>query len=756
MYEAIFTQAKAEFRRRDHGIIAHTEIIVSPEDDMELRRLTLTNRSEMMRTIEVTTYTEPVLAKAEADLAHPAFSNLFIETELLGEALLASRRPRSNGEPRRWLVHLLALRGDHAATASPQSCETERVRFIGRGRSVANPQALVGAAAPLSGTLGAVLDPVLALRRTVTMAPGQRVVLDIVYAVAESYEGAAALAERYGDAHLADRARTLAVTHGQVVLAQLGISEVEVQAFARIAGSLVFASTHRRAASTAIMRNRRTRSGLWSNSISGDLPICLLRVGDGNRLDLVREVLRAHAWWRSHGLPVDLVILIEDPSLYRQELSERVISMVAASSQAPLIDRPAGVFVRRLDQVPEEDRHLLLAFARVVISDVGGTLQQYAERRLRPAFQAPRLQVQTMRGEPPAIVTPALDLLFNNGTGGFTPDGKEYIITLSPHTVTPAPWCNVLANPTFGTVVSESGAAYTWSENCHEFRLTPWRCDAVVDPAGEALYLRDEDTGLSWSPTVGPRRGIGTYVVRHGFGYTACNSDEEGIACELHQWVDAEDPVKHFSLNLVNRSRRTRRISVWLYLEWTLGELRERTAMHLATAHDDGVLLASNPIHDEFSGRCVFACASRRPTSWTCDRGEFLGRGGSPGNPAALSATTLLGRAGAGLDPCAALQVVIELDPRQEQQVVFTMGAGTSREHALALARTHSGATAAHASLGTVYEYWKKVLTTIQVKTSDPALDVLVNGWLPYQVIAARLYARSGFAQSGGDRKSVV
>ena len=750
MYEAIFTQAKAEFRRRDYGIIAHTEIIVSPEDDMELRRLTLTNRSETVRTIEVTTYAEPVLAPAAADLAHPAFSNLFIETELLGEALLASRRPRSTGEPRRWLVHLLAVRGQHAAGGSPQSCETERVQFIGRGRSSANPLALTGAAGPLSGTLGAVLDPVLALRRTVTLAPGERAVLDIVYAVAESYEGAAALAERYRDAHLADRARTLAVTHGQVVLAQLGISEAEVQAFARIAGSLVFASTHRRAGATAIMRNRRTRSGLWSNSISGDLPICLLRVGDGNRLDLVRELMRAHAWWRSHGLAVDLVILIEDPSVYRQELSERVIGMVAASSQSQLIDRPAGVFVRRIDQVPEEDRHLLLAFARVVISDVGGTLIQYAERRLRPAPQAPRLQVQAMRNESSAPIAPALDLLFNNGTGGFTPDGKEYIITLTPQTATPAPWCNVLANPGFGTVVSESGAAYTWSENCHEFRLTPWRCDAVVDPAGEALYLRDEDTGLSWSPTVGPRRGSGTYVVRHGFGYTACTSDEEGIACELHQWVDAVDPVKHFSLRLVNRSRRTRRISVWLYLEWTLGELRERTAMHLTTAHHDGVLVAANPIHDEFSGRCAFACASRRPTSWTCDRSEFLGRGGSPGNPAALSATTLLGRAGAGLDPCAALQVVIELDPRQEQQVVFTMGAGASRDHALALARMHGGATSAHASLSTVYEYWKQMLTTIQVKTSDPAFDVLANGWLPYQVIAARLYARSGFAQSGG------
>ena len=749
VYEAIFTQAKAEFRRTDRGIITHTEIIVSPEDDMELRRMTLTNRSDSVRTIEVTTYAEPVLAPAAADLAHPAFGNLFIETELLGEALLASRRPRAAGEPRPWLVHLLAVRGEQG-TQSELSCETERIRFLGRGRSVTNPLALAEAPGPLSGSLGAVLDPVLALRRTVELAPGARVILDIVYAAADSRAAAIALAERYRDAHLADRARSLAVTHGQVVLAQLGVSEAEVQAFARIAGSLVFASSHRRAASGAILRNRRTRSGLWSSGISGDLPICMLRIGDGSRLDLVRETVRAHAWWRSHGLAVDLVILIEDPSVYRQEVSERVVAVVAASAQIQLLDRPGGVFVRRIDQLPEEDRHLLVAFARVVISDAGGTLIQFAERRLRPALKAARLETSLSRSEHPPAPVPNHDLLFDNGTGGFTRDGKEYIITLGPHTATPAPWCNVLANPGFGTVVSERGAAYTWSENCHEFRLTPWRCDAVVDPAGEALYLRDEETGVAWSPTVGPRRGRGTYVVRHGFGYTACESSEEGIACELHQSVDATDPVKHFALRLVNRSRKPRRLTIWLYLEWTLGELRERTAMHLVTSHEDGVLLATNPVHDEFSGRCVFACASRRPLSWTCDRSEFLGRGGSPERPAALQARTLLGRAGAGLDPCAAIQVAIDLDPGQEQQVVFTLGAGTSREHALALAGAHQGVTAAGASLGTVYEYWKRVLTTVQVQTSDPALDVLINGWLPYQVIAARLYARSGFSQSGG------
>ena len=752
-YEAIFTQARAEFRRLDQGLATHTEIALSPEDDVELRRITLTNRSPVERTIELTTYSEPVLAPLLADLTHPSFSNLFVETEMLSdvEALLAARRPRRADEPRLWLVHLLLVR--EGESCGELSWETERRAFIGRGRSSALPAALCSAVGTaLSGGLGAVLDPALALRRMVRVPAGGRAVIDVIYAATDHRDTAVALAHRYRDAHLADRIFNLSWTHGQVVLAQLGVTELEAQVFGRLAGSLVLPSAHRRAPA-AILRNRRTRSGLWSHSISGDLPVMLLRVADGQRLELVRQTLRAHGWWRAGGLEVDLVILIEDHSVYRQELTERIIGLVAAGPAAGQLDRPGGIFVRRADQVPEEDRYLLAAVARLVITDAGGSLAQFAERRVRGDHPAPRLVASRGGRYDAPLPPPTFDLQQWNGLGGFTRDGREYIIVLPPGVSTPLPWCNVLANPEFGTVVSERGAAYSWAGNCHEFRLTPWRCDAVTDPHGEALYLRDDDTGAYWSPTPGPlsnKDSRSTRVVRHGFGYSVFMAGEQGIASELHMWVDPQEPVKHLRLQLVNRTRRTRKISAWYALDWTLGELRERTAGGLVTEHDDGVLYARNPLHDEYAQQSAFLTVNRRATSWTCDRSEFLGRGGSYAQPAALSAARLLGRSGAGLDPCAALQVTLELEPGQEQVLVFTLGCGRDRGHAAALAAAMRRHDAAPTSLNRVYDYWKDLLGRVQVKTSDTTLDLLANGWLAYQVIASRILARSGFSQSGG------
>ena len=756
-YEAIFTQARAEFRRLDRGIATHTEIAISPEDDVEVRRLTITNRSDDACMIELTTYSEPLLAPPAADLTHPSFSNLFVETELLSdaEALLASRRPRRTDEPRNWLVHLLVVREGEAV--GTLSWETDRRAFIGRGRSPASPVALTGTVgAPLGGerggALGAVLDPALALRRVLRIATGGRAVVDVVYAAADSREAAVALAHRYRDRHLADRVFSLSWTHGQVVLAQLGATEVEAQVFGRLAGALVLPTPHRRAPAE-IVRNRRTRSGLWSHSISGDLPVMLLRVSDGQRLELVRQTLRAHAWWRACGLEVDLVILIEDPSVYRQELTERVIGLVAGGPAAGQLDRPGGIFVRRSDQVPEEDRHLLAAVARLVITDAGGSLAQFADRRVRAESPAPRLSASRPGRHEAPLPPPAFDLQQWNGLGGFTRDGREYIIILPPGVTTPLPWCNVLANPGFGSVVSERGAAYTWAGNCHEYRLTPWRCDAVADPHGEALYLRDDETGACWSPMPGPsleRSTRSTRVVRHGFGYSVFMAGDEGIASELHLWVDATDPVKHLRLRLVNRSKRARRVSAFCEIDWTLGELRERTAAGLVTEHDDGVLYARNPLHDECAGQSAFLTVNRRAASWTCDRTEFLGRGGSTARPAALDAARLLGRAGAALDPCAALHVTVELEPGQEQVLVFTLGCGRDRGHATALATAHRRLDAASASLDRVYEHWKNLLGRVQVTTSDATLDLLANGWLTYQVIASRILARSGFSQSGG------
>jgi cellobiose phosphorylase len=750
-YQAIFTQSRAEFRRRDDRIDTHTEISVSPEDDIELRRITITNRTESPRTIEVTSYAEVVLAPQAHDLAHPAFNNLFVQTELVRnrQGIICTRRPRSADERPPWLMHLMTVGG---TTVGEASFETDRMRFIGRGRTLASPSAM-DRGARLSDSQGPVLDPVVSIRQAVLLQPNETVQVDMVTGAAESREAVRALMDKYHDHRLADRVFELAWTHNHILLQQLNASEADAQAYGRLAGSIVYASALRRAPASVLARNRRGQSGLWGYGISGDLPIVLVRIRDRTRIELVRQAVQAHAYWRLRGVSVDLVIWNEDDSVYRQELQDTIMDLVAASPEATLVDKPGGIFVRRGEQMSEEDRALLQTVARVVLLDEAGTLLEQVERRGRAEVTIPALKPLRRQAEPttPAEI-PRRDLAFFNGLGGFSRDGREYITILGPGQTTPAPWVNVIANSQFGTVVSETGSAYTWSENCHEFRLTPWYNDPVRDTSGEAIYIRDEETGRFWSPSPLPARGHNPYVARHGFGYSIFEYAEDGIVTELCLFVATDAPVKFTRLKITNRSGRRRQLSVTGYWEWALGELRDRTLMHVVTELDPatGALIAKNPYSPEFPDRVAFVDSSETIRSVSADRTEFFGRNGTPANPAALRRVRLSGRVGAGLDPCAAMQVQVALEDGQERDIVFILGAARGEEEARQLTNRFRWAASAQQALEAVWHYWSRSLGAVYFETPDPAVNFLANGWLVYQTLACRLWARTGFYQSGG------
>jgi len=749
-YEAVFLQGRAEFKRVDHDIESRTEIAVSPEDDVELRRVTLINRSRQSRIIELTSYAECVLAPADTDAAHPAFSKLFVQTRYDADkgALLCWRRPRSAGEHPPWFVHLATVRGNEVGTGS---FDSGRESFIGRNRSAAAPLALEQSG-PLAGNSGAVLDPIVSLRRTVVLQPGDTAIIDLIFGAADDEAGAVDLAARYRDRRLADRISGLGGTHSQVVLGQLGASEAEAQLYGRLASSVVFATPLRRAASNLLAANRHGQSGLWGFGISGDLPIVLLRLTDPARLDLVKQLVNAHTYWRLKGLAVDLVIWNEDHSVYRQAVAERIVGLIAAGVGAGMLDKPGGIFVRRADQMSDEDRTLFQTVARVVISDASGNLAQIVERRPKIEPPPPRLVPARGPGDDPAATrrVPS-DLRMFNGYGGFSADGREYVITLADGQVTPAPWVNVIANEHFGTVISESGAAYTWDGNCHERRLTPWSGDAVGDGCGEALYLRDEDSGRIWSPTPWPVRQ-GSYTVRHGFGYSVFEHQEAGIVSELTVFVAHDAPVKICRLRLRNTTRRPRRLTATGYVEWVLGEQRDRAAPYTVSEIDkrSGALIVRNHYAVDRPERLGFFAVSETLRTVTADRGEFIGRCGSLRQPAALARTRLSGRTGPGLDPCGALMVPLELPEGAEREVVFLLGAGDSNEAIAALVQRLSGRAVVASALEAVQAQWRRLLGTVQVETPEPSVDLLTNGWLMYQVIACRMWARSGFYQSGG------
>ena len=751
-YEAIFMQARAEFRQRHAGLEIHTEISVSPEDDVEVRRVTLTNHSHARRTIELTSYAEVVLALPAADAAHPAFSNLFVQTEFVGPhpALLCTRRPRSEGEQPPWLLNLMVGQGGEQGEIS---CETDRARFIGRGRTLARPAAMLKAT-PLSNTAGSVLDPIIALRRTITLAAHETARVDFVLGMTENREAALALVEKYHNPRMADRALELAWTHSQVTLRHLNASEAEAQLYASLASALIYANPARRATPGVLLSNRRGQSGLWSYGISGDAPIVLLRISDAAKIEIVQQLIQAHSYWRMKGLAVELVILNEDSSVYRQPLHERIISLIASGIEAQMMDKPGGIFVRRMEQVSSEDRVLLQSVARLVLLDDQGSLAEQLERPGNPEPLIPALTPNRspFRDSHQFAPLPPRELLFHNGLGGFTPDGREYVITLAPDQMTPLPWVNVLANPYFGTVVSETGGAYTWVENCHEFRLTPWNNDPITDTTGEAFYIRDEQTGQFWSPTPLPARGATPYVIRHGFGYSVFEHTENRIASELTVYVALDAPVKFAVLKLRNLSHRPRRVSVTGYWEWVLGDLRQKSLLHLQTGMDPktGALLARNPYSPEFAERIAFIDVNDSTQTFTGDRKEFLGRNGSLSHPAALHRARLSGKTGAGMDACGAVQVAFDLAAGQEREIVFRLGVGRSAAEVQSLIQRFRRAGASHAALEGVWEYWKRTLGAVQVETPDPSVNVLANGWLLYQTLSCRLWGRTGFYQSGG------
>ncbi|MGF1614974.1 MAG: GH36-type glycosyl hydrolase domain-containing protein [Gammaproteobacteria bacterium] len=753
-YEAIFSEGRAEFRRRDGDFDTHTEIVISPEDDIELRRVRITNRSLVRRTVELTSYAEVVLAPPAADALHPAFSNLFVQTEIVAaqRAIFCTRRPRSRAERVPWMFHLMAV---HDAEVGKFSYETDRMRFIGRTRTAASPQAITNAVA-LSGSQGSVLDPVMAIRGRMTLEAEQSASVDLVYGIGDSREAVLSLVEKYHDRHLADRVFDLAWSHAQVVLRQINAGEAEAQLYGRLANRIIYTHASLRADSSVLMRNRRGQPGLWGYAISGDLPIVLLRIADLANIELVRQLIQAHAYWRLKGLAVDLVIWNEDRAGYRQVLQDQILGLVAVGLETQAMDRPGGIFVRSMEQISEEDRTLFQTVARVILSDSRGTLAEQVDHPGPPQVRLPRLLRRRARqGEmPAAFEPPRRDLILSNGVGGFTPDGREYVIITRPGQITPAPWVNVLANAFFGSVISESGQAYTWGENAHEFRLTPWHNDPVTDASGEAFYLRDEDNGHFWSPMPLPRRGATPYVSRHGFGYSVFEHTEGGIRSELWVYVAQDAAVKFSVLKVRNTSDRRRRLSATGYVEWVLGDLRPKSAMHVTTEVDpySGALYARNPYNTEFPDRVAFFDVDDVNRTVSCDRAEFIGRNGSLENPVAMAHTRLSGRLGSGLDPCAAIQVGFDLANGEEREIIFRLGLGgiPGGDDASRLVHRFRGAGATRRALEAVWQYWNHTLGAVHVQTPDQSLNVLTNGWLLYQTLACRLWARSGYYQSGG------
>ncbi|MBQ2263577.1 MAG: glycosyl transferase [Loktanella sp.] len=747
-HAAVFGEHHAAFTCQDGKLAMTTEIVVSAEDDAEARRVTLTNTGNQPREIDLTSYVELVLAPPAADLAHPAFSKMFVVTDFMPElgALIATRRQRSPHDPEVWAAHIAVVEG---AEAAPLQYETDRARFMGRGRTIGNP-AMADSA--LSDTTGTVLDPIFALRRRVIVPPGGIARVTFWTMIADTPELLLDLVDRHRDPSAFARAETLSWTQAQVQLRHLGITPANAADFQRLGGMILRSDTRLRPKGAD--SGAGPQSSLWAMGISGDLPIILFRISDTEDASALHDVLAAHEYLRMRQLDVDLVVLNDRASSYVQDMQVLIEVAVRSAQLRPRsagqpFDTQGAIHMLRVDLISDAQHALLLSVARVSLLASRGTIGSQLDGLAPglPGIVSGQALPITARIPPEDPPLPALE--FFNGTGGFAEDGREYVSILRDGATTPAPWINVIANPGFGFQVSAEGSGSVWSENSRENQITPWSNDPVSDPAGEAIYLRDLDSGAIWTPTALPVRSNGTYIARHGFGYSRFEHNAHGIAAEMVQFVPMDAPVKITRLTLRNTGDKMRRLSVTGYAEWVLGTSRNATAAHLITARDaeTGAIFARNPFATAFAGRVAFADLGDGVTQYSADRANVLGPLRDMARPTGLG--DLSGRSGAALDPCAALQRDVMLAPGESVEIVFLLGQTATEDAARDLILRHRAADPDQ-TLAAVRQHWTDLLGAVQVTTPDRAMDIMLNGWLMYQTLACRIWARAGFYQASG------
>jgi cyclic beta-1,2-glucan synthetase len=743
-----FSAHKIDFHRRDQGLSVHVDVTIAAADDVEVRQITLHNETDRSRRLVVASASEPALLPVEAVTG--AFSRLFVESEYVPEldGLVFTRRHRALNEERAALVHRLVVEGSRV---TPAGFETDRAAFFGRSRDPRVPESMSLDPVVLHGSVGTVLDPVMSLRAHVELAPQESVTLAFVTAVDRSRSAALELARRYGSMHAVRWAFRDAEQESLRRLKRARLNANLLPAIQHLLSALVFAEPSLRAPGDVIAEGHAEKRRLWGRGISGDFPILLVRVHDA-QAPLFSQVIAAHRYFRASGVRVDLVLVDEQATGYVTDGVGTLRSVLARHDVDDWIDRRGGIHVVTRDQLPEEEERHLEASARVVLDTRDDSL---ASRFAKPAESAPRLPrfeptLAEERTPPSGPRRPSL--MFDNGIGGFSEDGREYVISVQPGKPTPAPWCNVLANPDFGCLVSESSLGCTWSTNSSENRLTPWRNDPLFDTPSESVYLRDEETGEVWSPTPLPAGLEAETLVRHGMGYTKYLRQSHDFEQELTVFVPADAPVKLVRLRIKNLLPRHRRVTATYYAEWVLGSTAEEQRAYVVSGIDrpSACLLATSSWKSEFKGRFAFLASELRVHGFTADRTEFLGRRGDYARPEALERWGLAACTDAGVDPCAALQVHLDLGPGEEIETHFVLGQGADRDAALALAAHFRKRESVDAAWDALTGFWEGLTGSLRVKTPEPSMDLMLNRWLLYQTIASRLFGRTAFYQSSG------
>lgn len=778
-----FTIDKANFKRKDGSVETSYEVSLSPEDNVEIRKITLKNTGEKERTIEITSYLEVTLQSFEGDAVHPSFSNLFISTEYDEEthSLIGNRRPRAKGARVPYIVHTISGEDNIEGALT---YETSRINFIGRDRDLKSPKVMDNDA-PLQNTTGIVLDPIMSIRARVRLEAGEEKEIYYITAVGDSKEQVIDLAKKYKAIKKIEKEISAANYANQLELKYIGIKSAQANIYQSLASYILFLHSGRKNREEYIKNINMSQENLWAYGISGDLPIVMLLVENEDDLSLVRQVVNMHYYWKTKGLKVDLIIYNEEEVSYEEPLQKSIGDVIRNSRERDNINKTAGIFIHNKATMGEDIKNFIVGIARLYINSTNGTLikqineletnepQSYI--RHKELYNEKRVNVNvieedvdcsniTSEGEVSSNNFETFkvnkkrtydfderNLDFFNGYGGFNPKDKSYVIRLKNYENTPAPWINVISNEDFGFHISEAGASYTWCGNSRENKITPWSNDWVMDPLGEALYIRDDKTGTYFSITPKPVRDGGEYIIEHSFGYSTFKHTAYNISGELKAFCPKGEKVKLYKVTVENLSNQNKELTLFYYAQLVLGVYNYGSAKNISTYIQRDYIWSQNPYSKYFGKlKAYLSMQGGEEQSFTGDRKEFIGIGEDLSTPLALHKDSLSNSAGAIFDPCLASSVKIKLLPGEKKEIVVMLGQEENLELIQEKINKYRNIENVDKALDNVKGYWANFLGNIQVKTPDPSMDYLLNGWLMYQTLSCRYLSRTAFYQSGG------
>ena len=776
-YQTTFLADRVEFESTSPELHTKTTVLVSPEDDTELRTLRIQNHSAHDITLDVISYFEPVLADARADEAHPAFSNLFIATRWCPEwrALVISRKPRLQGEPAMAVAHFLA---DSNANVRAIDYIADRRSFLGRNHGPSDPAVTAVAHNSDPARLehphnpNNQLDPACGLRLRIRIPAGGKARLTFATAAAETMDELEVRIDKYLQPMHVKRSARMAATLAQIRLRDLGVAPEENAALQDLTTALMYAcSRSPQPTSPTADRSLVNQRLLWRFGLSGDKPIVLVRIHASSGLPLVQSLLRAQPWWRFGGQVMDLVILNSEVNAYLMPLHRDILAMHERTHQQTANSFPAsdaaGFFLLRDHEVTSDEKAALTALARVVLVADGRPLDVQLDAQLhaplagRPPNRSPDAAPWPLTADTPRLQPQPAPV------GRFDAPSGEFQFHMAAGQTTPRPWVNVIANADFGFQVSEAGAGYTWAVNSRLHQLTPWSNDPVGDARGEHYLLQDLDTGalLALTPNTpqiaqsshSPHSAHSAwqraprYHVRHGQGYSVFEAALGSLQVHTTFFADASDPVKVVQLDLHHTGATPRRLRAIGMAEWQMGAARHdrRTVRTWPASDAQGhtVFAQQRERRAGFGGNTAFfslVAPSATQPQWTCDRSEFFNPAGDWRAPARLAQ-----RSGLALDPCAGVAADITLQPGEKLTLAFVLGHAADAGQAEGLAHKWARADTQQA-LSAVQADWRSRLDQVTVSTPDPLLDALVNHWLLYQTLTSRLWSKAGFYQAGG------